>query len=118
MTLAHDFNKFQLAVRDMALVFNTTLREDVIILMWQALKDLPVEDVQYRCAEWIKVGKFFPVPGQLREIPTPRLRGDTMPLGANRPCQECRTAFAPPRYDDGSAMRIFSCPACQEKTRG
>jgi len=79
--------------------------------------------------DWTKDdGQFIPNPatwlngqGWVNEETTttpPRPpRGDPMPPGTLRPCQQCGSEFAPQRYDDGSAMRIFSCRACQEHAR-
>jgi len=85
--------------------------------------------VQRTWRDWTKDnGDFIPHPttwlngqGWANEetttAPARPLRGDPMPPGILRPCQQCGAEFAPQRYDDGSAMRIFSCPACQEHAR-
>ena len=85
--------------------------------------------VQRTWLDWTKDGgQFIPYPAswlngqgwaneETTTAPVRPPRGDPMPPGAKRPCQECGAEFAPQRYDDGSAMRIFSCPACQEHAR-
>lgn len=79
--------------------------------------------------QWVKEGgAFIPYPASWLngerwndtiEVPAlaapPGPMGSVLEPGYRRRCETCGQDFEPPRYPDGSVMRIYSCAACQLK---
>jgi hypothetical protein len=59
---------FTISLQPLGRIFRTELTKILIDLYWEALKDLPLEDLQDACLLAIKQEKFFPVPATLREL--------------------------------------------------
>ena len=65
--LQTDQFKFQAVMASLGEVYGREISKPLASLYWDALKDLPIEEVQVSAKLWIKNGKRFPRPAELRE---------------------------------------------------
>lgn len=61
-----DFETFKALLEKLAKVFSKKIDNEIVQTYWDALKDLPISVVLYRCERHLKYEKFFPKPFQLR----------------------------------------------------
>lgn len=64
--LSSEFAIFETELATLAKLYSKTLEDDMVQIYWQALRDLPLELVKARLRSYVKRGKFFPKPAEIR----------------------------------------------------
>jgi len=64
--LSADYPEFETVIRGLETVFGKALDAATMRAYWGALRDVPLETVRAKAAEWLKRGKYFPKPFELR----------------------------------------------------
>ena len=65
-----DDPKFRAILASLGEVYSKQISPQLASLFWEALKDLPIEAVDQGARSWIKHGKNFPRPANLRDMVT------------------------------------------------
>lgn len=64
--LSSEFALFETELAVVAKLYSKTLEDDLVQIYWSALKDIPFELFKAILRSYIKRGKFFPKPAELR----------------------------------------------------
>lgn len=80
--LATERTEFRGVIERLARVFDRDIGDDLLDDYWDALRDLPLAQVQARAAVCIRTAKYFPKPRELRENPD----GERRTANTSNPC--------------------------------
>lgn len=64
--LSSEYAAFEIELLQVAKLYSKTLEDDLVEMYWQSLKDLPFDLVKARLKSYVKRGKFFPKPAEIR----------------------------------------------------
>lgn len=67
--LASERTEFRGVMERIGRVFDRQVTDDLLTDYWDALRDMPLPQLRARADGYIRVGKFFPKPRDLRENP-------------------------------------------------
>lgn len=67
--LVSEHNEFKAVMHKLGITFERIVDASLLEIYWDALRDIPLREIQDCAAEHIRTGKFFPKPRDLRYRP-------------------------------------------------